>query len=69
MVAPPLSREAKEVEHLEFISILQAGGTPVIGVIGYFLYKLSKQMTELKVSIDTLVSTLIRFVPGIKEDK
>lgn len=55
------------MEHLDFISILQAGGTPVMGLVGYFLWRLSQQMTELKVSIDTLVSTLIRFVPGIKE--
>lgn len=55
------------MDHLDFISILQAGGTPVLGIVGYFLWKLSQQMTELKVSIDTLVSTLIRFVPGIKE--
>jgi hypothetical protein len=56
------------MEHLDFISILQAGGTPVMGLVGYFLWRLSQQMTELKVSIDTLVSTLIRFVPGIKEN-
>jgi len=55
------------VEHLDLIAILQAGGTPVVGLVGFFLWKLSKQMTELKVSIDTLVSTLIRFVPGIKD--
>lgn len=52
---------------LDFISLLQAGGTPVIGLVGFFLWKLSKQMSDLKVSIDTLVSTLIRFVPGIKD--
>lgn len=55
------------MEHVDFISILQAGGMPAIGVVGYMLWQLNKQMTELKVSIDTLVSTLIRFVPGIKE--
>ena len=38
-----------------------------MGLVGFFLWRLSQQMTELKVSIDTLVSTLIRFVPGIKE--
>lgn len=54
-------------ETLDFISILQAGGTPVIGLVGYLLWKVSKQVGELKVSIDTLVSTLIRFVPGIKD--
>lgn len=58
-----------EMEHLDFISLLQAGGTPVIGLVGYFLFKLNKQMSDLKVSIDTLVSTLIRFVPGIQEPK
>lgn len=56
------------MENLDFFSILQAGGTPVMGFVGYFLWRLSQQMTELKVSIDTLVSTLIRFVPGIKEN-
>lgn len=57
------------MENLDVIKILQAGGTPVIGLVGYFLWKLSKQMSDLKVSIDTLVSTLIRFVPGIQEPK
>lgn len=57
------------MEHLDLISLLQAGGTPVIGLVGYFLFKLNKQMSDLKVSIDTLVSTLIRFVPGIQEKK
>ncbi len=55
--------------NLDIVQIIQAGGSGVVGLVGYFLWKLSKQVTELKVSIDTLVSTLIRFVPGIKEDK
>lgn len=53
----------------EIISLLQAGGTPVIGVIGYLLWKLNRQMIELKTSVDTLVSTLIRFVPGVDPPK
>lgn len=56
------------MESVDVVSILQAGGTPVMGLVGYFLWQLSKQMTELKVSIDTLVSTLIRFVPGINKE-
>lgn len=56
------------MENLDFIKILQAGGTPVIGLVGYFLWKLNRQMSDLKISIDTLISTLIRFVPGIKEN-
>lgn len=55
--------------NLDVVSIIQAGGSGVVGLVGYFLWKLSKQMTELKVSIDTLVETLIRFVPGIQEKK
>lgn len=51
------------------VSILQAGGVPAMGLIGWFLYQLNKQMSELKVSIDTLIETLIRFVPGIQEKK
>jgi hypothetical protein len=57
------------VESLDVVSILQAGGPPVIGVVGFFLWKLSRQMSDLKVSIDTLIETLIRFVPGIQEKK
>lgn len=57
------------MEQLDFLKILQAGGTPVIAVVGYFLWKLSKQMSDLKTSVDTLVETLIRFVPGIKDQK
>lgn len=55
--------------HLDFISILQAGGTPVIGVVGWLLWKLSNQITELKTSVDTLVSTMLRLVPGLKDTK
>lgn len=58
-----------EKETLDFVSILQAGGSGVLGLIGFLLWKLSKQVSDLKVSIDTLVSTLIRFVPGVKEEK
>lgn len=50
----------------DIVTILQAGGAPATALVGYFLWKLNKQMTELKASIDTLVSTLILFVPGIK---
>lgn len=57
------------MENLDFISILQAGGTPVIGVVGWLLWKLSNQITELKTSVDTLVNTLLRLVPGLKETK
>lgn len=53
--------------HLDFLSILQAGGTPVIGLVGYLLWKLSNQITELKTSVDTLVNTMIRLVPGLKD--
>lgn len=55
------------MENIDIIGLLQAGGVPAFAVIGYLLWKLNNQITELKVSIDTLVSTLIRFVPGIKE--
>lgn len=53
--------------HIDFISILQAGGTPAMGVVGFFLWKLSNQITELKASVDTLVDTMLRLVPGLKE--
>lgn len=55
------------MEKLDFLSILQAGGTPVIGLVGYLLWKLSNQITELKTSVDTLVNTMIRLVPGLKD--
>jgi hypothetical protein len=57
------------VETIDVLKILQAGGSGVLVLIGFFLWKLSKQMSDLKVSIDTLVDTLIRFVPGIKDPK
>lgn len=53
--------------HLDFMSILQAGGTPVIGLVGYLLWRVSQQITELKTSVDTLVNTMLRLVPGLKE--
>jgi len=55
------------MEHLDLIQLLQGGGVGVTGLVGFFLWKLNRQMSDLKVSIDTLVTTLIRFVPGIKE--
>ncbi len=54
------------MEANELIALLQAGGTPVVGLVGYFLWKLDKRMSELKVSIDVLIETMIRFVPGIQ---
>lgn len=54
-------------QHLDFISILQAGGTPAMGLVGYMLWKVSNQITELRVSVDTLVTTMLRLVPGLKE--
>lgn len=58
-----------EPQHLDFISILQAGGTPAMGLVGYMLWQVSKQITELKVSVDVLVNTMLRLVPGLKETK
>lgn len=55
------------MEKLDFISLLQAGGTPALGLVGYLLWKVSQQITELKVSVDTLVNTMLRLVPGLKE--
>lgn len=53
--------------HLDIVSILQAGGTPAMAMVGWLLWKLSNQITELKASVDTLVNTMIRLVPGLKE--
>lgn len=55
------------MEKLDFLALLQAGGTPVIGLVGFLLWKLSNQITELKTSVDTLVNTMIRLVPGLKD--
>lgn len=56
-------------QHLDFISILQAGGTPAMGIVGYMLWRVSIQITELKTSVDVLVNTMLRLVPGLKETK
>lgn len=51
----------------ELVSILQAGGTPAIVAVAYLLWRLDRQMNELKVSIETLIDTMIRFVPGVRQ--
>lgn len=53
--------------HLDIMAILQAGGTPALGIVGFLLWKVSQQITELKTSVDTLVNTMLRLVPGLKE--
>lgn len=55
------------MEQVDLISLLQAGGTPALGLVGFLLWKVSQQITELKTSVDTLVSTMLRLVPGLKE--
>lgn len=55
------------MEQLDLIKILQAGGTPALAIVGFLLWKVSQQITELKTSVDTLVNTLLRLVPGLKD--
>ncbi len=55
------------MEKLDILAILQAGGTPAMGLVGFLLWKLSIQIAELKTSVDTLVNTMIRLVPGLKD--
>lgn len=48
-----------ENHDLDFVvKLLQAGGTPVTGLLCYFLWQLSKQMTELKTSVDTFIKIM-----------
>jgi hypothetical protein len=56
-----------DVEQVDLIKVLQAGGTPALAIVGYLLWKVSQQITELKTSVDTLVNTMLRLVPGLKE--
>jgi hypothetical protein len=56
-----------DVEQVDLIKVLQAGGTPALAIVGYLLWKVSHQITELKTSVDTLVNTMLRLVPGLKE--
>lgn len=51
----------------EIVGLLQAGGTPAIVAVAYLLWRLDRQMNELKVSIETLIDTMIRFVPGVRQ--
>lgn len=52
---------------IDLVKILQAGGTPALAIVGYLLWKVSVQITELKVSVDVLVNTMLRLVPGLKD--
>ncbi len=52
---------------IDLVKLLQAGGTPALAIVGYLLWKVSVQITELKTSVDTLVNTMLRLVPGLKE--
>lgn len=56
-----------EPAQIDLIKILQAGGTPALAIVGFLLWKVSAQIAELKTSVDTLVSTMLRLVPGLKE--
>jgi len=52
---------------IDLVKILQAGGTPALAIVGFLLWKVSHQITELKTSVDTLVNTMLRLVPGLKD--
>ncbi len=51
------------------LQLLQAGSAPVLAVIAYFLWKLDKQFMALQVTINTLIETMIRFVPGVRKSQ
>jgi len=52
---------------IDLVKLLQAGGTPALAIVGFLLWKVSQQITELRTSVDTLVNTMLRLVPGLKE--
>lgn len=63
----------------EFLQMLQAGSVPVLGAIAYLLWKIDRRMdastaklestmAELRISVETAVETLMRFVPGHRKE-
>jgi len=48
--------------------ILQGAGTPVSAVIVFLLWRLNKEVADLKTELKTFVEVMSRFVPGAKKD-
>lgn len=47
----------------ELLEILQGVGTPVSGVIVFLLWRLNKEVGELKTELKTYTEVLNRFLP------
>lgn len=52
----------------EFVQLLQGAGTPIGGVIVYFLWKLIKEVGELKIELKATIETMYRLANGKETD-
>lgn len=53
-----------EAQTNEFLQIVQGAATPVSGVVVFLLWRLNKEVGELKTEIKTYMEVMSRFIPG-----
>lgn len=51
----------------DFLALLQGAGTPMAGIIVFLLYKLNREVADLKVELKTYAEVMEKFVT--KSDK
>jgi hypothetical protein len=47
----------------DLVALMQGAGTPVAGVIVFLLWKLNKEVGELKTEIKTFTEVITRYLP------
>jgi hypothetical protein len=51
----------------DLLQLLQGAGTPMAGVIVFLLYRLNKEVGDLKVEIKTFTEVMTKYFPKGKE--
>jgi len=51
----------------DMLQLLQGAGTPMAGIIVFLLYRLNKEVGELKTEIKTFTEVMTKYFPKVKE--
>lgn len=51
----------------DLIQLLQGAGTPMVGVLVFLLYRLNKEVAEMKVKLETFTEVISKYLPKAKE--
>lgn len=50
----------------DILALINGAGTPVAGIIVFLLYRLNKEVGDLKTELKTFTDVMSRFVPGAR---